>query len=98
MELLFATLGGALLGLGARYSIKGRHAHGALLVPAIGAAVAAAVWAALTWAGWKFDAGWIWVVSLVVAGVVSVFAAVVLARSRNHADEAMFERLRRAAA
>lgn len=98
MELLFATLGGALLGLGARYSITGRHAHGALLVPAVGAAVAAAAWAALTWAGWKFDAGWIWVVSLVLAGAVSAVAAIILARSRTQADEAMFERLRRAAA
>lgn len=98
MELLFAALGGALLGLGARYSIKGRHAHGALLVPGIGAAVAAAAWAALTWAGWKFDGGWIWVASLVGAGIVSVIAAVALGRSRDRADEAMFERLRRAAA
>ncbi|QNE47517.1 hypothetical protein F1C58_11810 [Glaciihabitans sp. INWT7] len=86
MELLFVTLGGAVLGLAARYGVPKRATHGALLVPAIGAIVAAVVWAALTWVGWKFDGGWIWVVSLVAAGVVAVVASVVLARQRTEHD------------
>ena len=36
MELLFVALGGAILGLGARYLLPGRHTHGSVLVPAIG--------------------------------------------------------------
>ena len=36
--------------------------------PPIGAGVAAVVWVALTWLGWAWDGGWIWVVSLVAGG------------------------------
>jgi uncharacterized membrane protein YeaQ/YmgE (transglycosylase-associated protein family) len=96
MELLFATLGGLILGLAARYALPKRETHGALLVPAIGAAVAAVVWDALTWAGWKFDGGWIWVASLVTAGVVSVLASVSLGRRRTVTDAEMLARLSRA--
>jgi hypothetical protein len=96
MELLFATLGGLILGLAARYALPKRETHGALLVPAIGAAVAAVVWDALTWAGWKFDGGWIWVASLVAAGVVSVLASVSLGRRRTVTDAEMLARLSRA--
>ena len=42
MELLFVVLGGAILGLAARYSLPRRHTYGSALVPAIGAGVAAA--------------------------------------------------------
>ena len=96
MELLFVTLGGAILGAAARYMLPRRHTQGALLTGAIGASVAAAVWAALTWVGWKFDGGWIWVVSLVAAAVVAVVADLVLGRTRTASDEAMLERLQRA--
>jgi len=68
MELLFVVLGGAILGLAARYSLPRRHTYGSALVPAVGAGVAAVVWVALTWLGWAWDGGWIWVVSLVAAG------------------------------
>ena len=77
MELLFVVLGGAILGLAARYSLPRRHTYGSALVPAIGTAVAAVVWVALTWLGWAWDGGWIWVVSFVAAGLASVASAVV---------------------
>jgi peptidoglycan/LPS O-acetylase OafA/YrhL len=96
MELLFVTLGGAILGLAARYSLPKRSTHGALLVPAIGAAAAAGVWAALTWVGWKFDGGWIWVVSLVAAGVVAAIVGLALGQQRTAADAEMLSRLSRA--
>jgi hypothetical protein len=96
MELMFATLGGALLGLGLRYLFPHRHNYGALLLPAVGASVAAAAWAALTWAGWKFDGGWIWVVSLVLAGLVSIVVAAVLPRVRATSDENLLQKLSRA--
>ncbi len=96
MELLFVTLGGAILGLAARYGVPKRDTHGALLVPAIGAIVAAVVWAALTWVGWKFDGGWIWVVSLVAAGVVATLASVFLGRQRTAQDAELLSTLSRA--
>jgi len=96
MELLFVTLGGAILGAAVRYVLPRRQTQGALLTGAIGASVSAAVWAALTWAGWKFDGGWIWVVSLVAAAIVAAAVDIVLGRTRSASDEAMLQRLQRA--
>jgi uncharacterized membrane protein YeaQ/YmgE (transglycosylase-associated protein family) len=96
MELLFVTLGGAILGLAARYSVPRRNTHGAMLVPAIGAMVASAVWAALTWVGWKFDGGWIWVASLVAAGVVASIVSILFGRRRTARDADLLARLSRA--
>lgn len=93
MELLFVTLGGAILGLAARYALPRRHAYGSVLVPAIGAGVAAVVWVALTWLGWAWDGGWIWVASLVLAGLASVASVLVIGPRRERADAALFERL-----
>jgi uncharacterized membrane protein YeaQ/YmgE (transglycosylase-associated protein family) len=96
MELLFVTLGGTILGLLARYVFPRRATYGVLLAPAIGAAVASVVWAALTWARWRFDGGWIWVVSLVAAGVVAGAFSLIASASRTRADAAMLARLSRA--
>jgi hypothetical protein len=93
VELLFVALGGAVLGLAARYSLPGRHTHGSVLVPAIGTAVASIVWVALTALGWKWDGGWIWWVTLGVAALASVAADIGLARSRSLGDERMLHTL-----
>ncbi|MCM3656191.1 hypothetical protein M3147_02885 [Agromyces mediolanus] len=95
MELLFVALGGALLGLAARYAVPGRATHGVVLIPAIGTAVAAVVWVALTWLGWPWDGGWIWVASLAAAGIVSALSAFLLGPSRERHDAELFERLAR---
>lgn len=94
MELLFITLGGAILGLVARYSLSLRENHGVALVPSIGAAAAAVVWVALTWAGMTWDGGWIWVISLVVTAAVVGIADRVIGSSRERADMARFNALR----
>lgn len=96
MELLFVTLGGAILGLAARYGVPKRDTHGALLIPAVGAIVASVVWAALTWVGLKFDGGWIWLLSLAAAGVVAGLASVLLGRQRTASDTKLVTRLSRA--
>ena len=96
MELLFVTLGGVILGIAARYSVPNRDTHGALLVPAVGAIVASVVWAALTWVGWKFDGGWIWVVSLGASGIIAAAASVFLGRQRTASDTELFTKLGRA--
>lgn len=95
MELLFVVLGGAILGLAARYSLPRRHTYGTALVPAIGAGVAAIVWVALTWLGWPWDGTWIWVVSLVVSGLAAVASAFLIGQRRERDDAALFERLAR---
>ena len=95
MELLFVALGGAILGLAAHYAFHYRHLRGVVVVPAIGTAVAAIVWVGLTWLGWAWDGGWIWVVSLVAAGIASAASAYVIGPGRERADAALFERLSR---
>ena len=89
MELLFVALGGALLGLIARYALPRRHTHGSVLVPAVGTGVAALVWVALTWLGWAWDGGWIWWVSFAVAALAAVVVDILLGKRREAADLAM---------
>lgn len=93
MELLFVALGGALLGLAARYFLPGRETHGAVLVPAIGTAVASVVWVALTWLGLKWDGGWIWWIAFGVSAAASVAADILLRRRRSLADQEMLQTL-----
>lgn len=87
MELLFITLGGVILGLAARFALPHRNLHGSALVPALGGAVAAALWAALTWLGLPWDGGWIWAITLVVTAVVVVAADARIGRVRSRRDE-----------
>jgi uncharacterized membrane protein YeaQ/YmgE (transglycosylase-associated protein family) len=96
MELLFAILGGIALGLLVRSLVRGRETHGVLVVPGTGAIAAAIVWSALTWLGWPFDGGWIWVATFVVAAAASAVVAVLLPRARRTRDAELFERLLRA--
>ena len=93
MELLFVALGGALLGIAARYLLPGRHSHGSVLVPAVGTAAASIAWVALTWLGWAWESGWIWWVSLGLAAVASVAADLLLGRSRSQGDRRMLHTL-----
>lgn len=97
MELLFVALGGAILGLGARYFLPGRHTHGSVLVPAIGVMVASALWVALTWAGLKWDGGWIWWISLGGTAVVVTVADLLIGRIRKTSDERLLATLTKGA-
>ena len=93
MELLFVTVIGASISLGVRSLVPGRQTHGALLVPAVGAAATAAVWAICVWLGLTFDGGWIWVIALVLGPLVSLAVALALPKRREAADAALLERL-----
>ncbi|MFF1877563.1 hypothetical protein [Leifsonia sp. NPDC058230] len=97
MELLFVALGGAILGLGARYLLPGRHTHGAVLVPAIGVIVASVLWVALTWAGLAWNGGWIWWITLGGTAVAVVVIDLLIGRVRNHSDERMLANLTKGA-
>lgn len=93
MELLFIALGGAILGTAARYALPGRAMHGVTLLPAIGTITAMVVWVALTWLGWAWDGGWIWVAALVASAIVPAVVGLVIAPRRERRDHAEFERL-----
>jgi hypothetical protein len=96
MELLFVTLISFIIGLGTRYALPGRDTYGVALLPAIAAAVTAIIWVGLTWLGWKFDGGWIWVVSLAAGAVISLVLALTVPRLRRRNDESMLQQLSRA--
>ena len=82
MELLFVTVIGAALAIGVRYLTPGRQTHGLLLVPLVGAAATAAIWAICVWAGLTFDGGWIWVIALVGGPLFALAIALVLPKPR----------------
>ncbi|WP_144764453.1 hypothetical protein [Curtobacterium sp. 9128] len=94
MELLFAVLGGLLCGAVAHVVLPWRTTRGQLLGPAVGGITAAVLWEALTWAGWQYDATWIWVVALLGAGVVALVTEWFLGRRRTQADTAYYERVK----
>jgi len=96
MELLFVVLLAASLSLGVRYIFRERHTFGSAMFPAIGGAVAAAVWAGLTWLDWSFDGGWIWVVSLAAGPVVCLVIGLFLPKRRLKADAELLDSLSRA--
>lgn len=89
MELFFVALGGAILGLAARYTLPHRMTQGAVLLPAVGTAAAAVFWVVLTWLGLKADAGWIWWLSLGLTAATVVVVDIMLARRRIRADQLM---------
>lgn len=86
MEIVFVTVIGAGLGAIVRYLVPGRRSYGMALLPAVGAAATAAIWAILVWVGLAFDAGWIWIISIAGGVLVSVLVAVLLPRVRAAAD------------
>lgn len=86
MELLFISLAGAIIGMIARYVLPYRHAHGSVVIPAVGAGVAAAIWVALTWAGMKWDGGWIWWFTLLGTAAVTAGVDLLIGGLRTRAD------------
>ncbi|CAN5226979.1 hypothetical protein BH11ACT4_BH11ACT4_11420 [soil metagenome] len=95
MELLFVTVIGAGLGAIVRYLVPRRGTYGALLLPALAAAVTSAVWVILLWIGWKFDGTWIWVFSLGLGALAALFTAMLLPGRRIARDATRLNELSR---
>ena len=93
MELFFVTIIGACLGAIVRYALPKRDTYGALLLPAVGAAVTAIVWVALVWVGLTFDGTWIWVASIGAGVLASLLTAILLPRRRAETDARMLAEL-----
>jgi hypothetical protein len=97
MELMFITLGGAIIGLAARYTLPHRHKHGAVLIPALGAATAGLLWEVLTWAGLKWNGGVIWWITLIATAVITVGVDLVVGAVRARRDEHLLSALSKGA-
>lgn len=90
MEYSFAVIGfyAVILGLVAPYIYARSEEYGALLPPAIAMVVGSVLWAALTWLGFKYTEGYIWIIIMVAMPLVMVFVSSRLAHSRINAREA----------
>jgi hypothetical protein len=86
MELVYVTVVGAGIGVLLRYLLPGRTTYGVALLPAVGAAVTAAIWVGMVWLGFTFDGGWIWVASLAGATVASMLVALLVSKRRLASD------------
>jgi len=93
MELLFVVLIAAGVGFALPYLLRGRETYGIVLPAAVSAAVASVLWAGLTWLGFTFDGGWIWVISLVVGGLAGLAVALAVPPRRHAADRALLTKL-----
>ena len=97
MELLFVVLGGAIIGLAGRYLLPHRHTHGSVLIPAVGVVSASVLWVALTWAGLRWNGGWIWWITLLGTALVVAVTDVVVGRLRAAGDDRMLHQLAKGA-
>lgn len=88
MEIVYAVVVGAGAALVLRYLLPGRDTYGVVLLPAIGAAVTAAVWAGMSWLGFDFEGnwGWLWLASVGGAIVVALVVGLIVGRSRERHD------------
>lgn len=88
MEIVYAVVVGAGAALLLRYLLPGRDTYGIVLMPAIGAAVTAAVWAGMSWLGFDFDGnwGWLWLASVGGAIVVSLVVGLLVGTRRLRSD------------
>lgn len=93
MELLFVLVIAAALGGLIRYVLPGRHSYGLLLLPAVDLVVTAILWVGLTWLGWKFDGGWIWVVALGGGAIITIAVELLLWRGRTRGDQYLLHEL-----
>lgn len=98
MELLFAALGGALLGFIFHYALPGADTRGLVWLAAWGACAAIVAWEAFTWIGLKSNGGWIWVIALVVAGLTAAAVARIGTQRRRASDKELLEALFRGSA
>jgi uncharacterized membrane protein YeaQ/YmgE (transglycosylase-associated protein family) len=88
MEIVYAVVVGAGAALLLRYLLPGRDTYGVVLLPALGAAVTAAVWAGMSWLGFDFDGnwGWLWLASVGGAIVVALVVGLIVGTRRQRSD------------
>lgn len=95
MELLFAALGGALIGFVFHFALPGQETRGVLWTAGWATSAAVVVWELLTWLGWKPDTAGIWLVTLVVAALTGLGIARLSTVRRRESDRVLLEALMR---
>jgi hypothetical protein len=93
MLIVLALVAGAAAGLGLHYALPGRALRATALAPMFAAALAGAIWTALTWAGLAEDNPWIWAASLLLPPAVTAAVLALLTRARTAHDARERERL-----
>jgi hypothetical protein len=88
MEIVYAVVVGAGAALLLRFLLPGRDTYGSALLPAIGAAATAAIWAGMSWLGFDFESswGWLWLASVGGAIVLSLVVGLLLGTRRTRHD------------
>ncbi|MFM5951023.1 MAG: hypothetical protein ACKOOE_00210 [Micrococcales bacterium] len=76
-----------ILGMVAPYIYARSEEYGALLPPAIALAVGSVLWGVLTWLGFKYTEGYIWVIVMVAMPLAMVILSSRLAHARIRARE-----------
>lgn len=77
----------AILGLVAPYIYAKSEEYGALVPPAVALATGSVLWAGLTWLGFKYTEGYIWIIVMVLMPTAMIIAARTLAHARIRARE-----------
>ncbi|MGX9347449.1 hypothetical protein [Microbacterium sp. KNMS] len=88
MYILLAIIAAAAIGVAAHCALPHRELRGVALVPAVGTAVAAALYAILTWAGPGEASPWLWIAVLAAGAVAAVATALASTRIRARSDAA----------
>ncbi|HCS60858.1 MAG TPA: hypothetical protein DIW46_05580 [Microbacterium sp.] len=86
MYILLALLAACALGIGVHYLIPNRSLRGVALVPAVATAVAAVVYTVMQWMGVGQDSGWLWLVSVAGAVVLSALVGIIVTAQRKSSD------------
>lgn len=87
MEILIILGYAAILGLVAPYLTTKSSEYGVLVPPAISAIAGSILWVILTWAGFKYEEAWIWIIIMLAMPVVMIIVSQRIAAARIHARE-----------
>jgi hypothetical protein len=94
MEVAFIVVYAAILGLVTPYILGRREEYG-VLVPAAASLIAgSALWAILTWVGFKYTEAWIWIIVMLAMPAALVISARILLSRRKASDAAALLRLK----
>lgn len=87
MFILLAVIAATVIGVAIQFLVRPREVRGVALSGAIAAAVAAAIYTGLTWAGLGEGSVWTWLASIGGGAVVSAAVTIVLTRVRVQRDQ-----------
>ncbi len=87
MQILLGLIIGAVIGLAAHFSVPHREVRGAVLAPLAGAAAAAVVWTASTWAGLGVDSPLLWLLAVVAPAATTFVLVPTVTRRRLARDQ-----------